>query len=217
MRCGLGAEVPSWICGDCTDPCPEGIFFPTPASPRSGTRLEWLFSSGDHQQSSRAQGARGRPDPLWPMLTIGLGEKKGSVALLSKSAFPLRFIARGESMYPEHSSQNLVLSHGWDGASVLRSLAGSGVLLGPAARRHFPASSCFSTKGNTFGVDFQLRRPPAKQQGPGSQRQPRPSLAYGDQRARGEKGKRCFAEQWHIGAVVCSPRSVYLSRKQLPA
>ena len=40
-------------------------------------------------------------------------------------------------------------------------------------------------------------------------------MAYGDQRARGEKGKRCFAEQRRIGAVVCSPRSVYLSRMQL--
>ena len=62
---------------------------------------------------------------------------------------------------------------------------------------------------------FKLRRPPAMQQGRGSQRQPRPSLAYGDQRARGEKGLRCFAEQWGIGAVVSSPRRVYLSRMQL--
>ena len=53
------------------------------------------------------------------------------------------------------------------------------------------------------------------QQGPGSQRQPRPSLAYGDPRARGEKGKRCFADERCIGVVVCSPRRVYLSRMQL--
>ena len=53
------------------------------------------------------------------------------------------------------------------------------------------------------------------QQGPGSQREPRPSLAYGDQMAREEKGKRCFAEQRRIGAAVCSPRRVYLSRMQL--
>jgi hypothetical protein len=66
-------------------------------------------------------------------------------------------------------------------------------------------------------VDSQLRILPPKQQGPGSQRQPRPSLAYVDQKARGEIGKRCFAEQRGIGAVVCSPRSVYLSRMQLPA
>ena len=79
-----------------------------------------------------------------------------------------------------------------------------------------PPISCLSTKENTLGVGFQLRRPPAKQQGPGSQRQPRPSLAYGAQRPGGEKGKRCFAEQRRIGAVVCSPRRVSLSRMQHP-
>ena len=88
-------------------------------------------------------------------------------------------------------------------------------MLGPATRRHFSANSCFAMKDNMFGVGFQLRRPPAKQQGPGSQRQPRPSLPSGDQRARGEKGQRGFAEQRRIGAVVCSPRRVELSRMQL--
>ena len=53
------------------------------------------------------------------------------------------------------------------------------------------------------------------QQVPGSHRQPSPSFAYGDHRSRGEKGKHCFAEQRRIGAVVCSPRRVYLSRMQL--
>ena len=101
--------------------------------------------------------------------------------------------------------------------SVLRSLAISAGFMGPMRRRHFPAKSCFSTKENTFGVGFKLTILPQKQQGPGSQRQPRPSLAYGDQRARGEKGKRCFAEQRRIGAVVCSLRRVSLSRMQLPA
>ena len=88
-------------------------------------------------------------------------------------------------------------------------------MLWPASGRHFPANPCFAKKENTIGVGFQLRRPPAKQQGRGSQRQPSPSLAYGDQRASGEKGKRCFAEQRRIGAVVCSPRRVYISRMQL--
>ena len=91
-----------------------------------------------------------------------------------------------------------------------------GGLMGSAPRRHLPPISCLSTKENTLGVGFQLRRPPAKQQGPGSQRQPRPSLAYGDQRPGGERGKRCFAEQRRIGAVVCSPRRVSLSRMQHP-
>ena len=65
-------------------------------------------------------------------------------------------------------------------------------------------------------MDFPLRGAPAKQQGPGSQRQPRPSVPSGDQRARGEKGKRGFAEQRRMAAEVCSPRRVYLSRMQLP-
>ena len=95
---------------------------------------------------------------------------------------------------------------------MLSCKAGSTGLLGPASRIHFLAHSCIFTKGNTFGVGFNLRRPPAKQQGPGSLRQ---SRSYGDQRARGEKGKRCFAEQRRIGAVLCSPRRVYLSRMQL--
>ena len=67
----------------------------------------------------------------------------------------------------------------------MRSLAGSEGLLGPEPRRHFPANSCFSTKENRFGVDSHLRILPPKQQGPGSQRQPNPSLAYGDPMARG--------------------------------
>ena len=88
-------------------------------------------------------------------------------------------------------------------------------MLGPASGRHFLAKPCFAKKENTIGVGFQLRRPPAKQQGRGSQRQPRPSLAYGVQRANGEKGLLCFAEQWPIGSVICSPRRVYISRMQL--
>ena len=82
---------------------------------------------------------------------------------------------------------------------MLRSLTGSGGLLGPAPRRHFPASSCFSTKGNTFGVDFQLRRPPAKQQGPGSQRQPRPTLAYGDPRVGEKKASVALLSKGALG------------------
>ena len=89
-------------------------------------------------------------------------------------------------------------------------------MLGPAPRSHFHAKSCFSTKEKRFGVDFKLRTPPAKQQGPRRQRQARPSLPSGDQRVRGEKGKRGFAEQRRIADVVCSPRRVYLSRMQLP-
>ena len=99
--------------------------------------------------------------------------------------------------------------------SVLRSIAGPGGIAGACAQKAFYYPLLFSKKENTIAVGFPLRGPPAKQQGPGSQRQPRPSLAYGDQRARGEKGQRCFAEQSYICVAFGSPRRVDVSRIQL--
>ena len=125
----------------------------------------------------QGQGARGSPDLLWPLETRVLGEKKASVALLSKGALGLWFVPRRESSIPEYSSLHRVWIGALDVVSGLRSLAISAALMGPKPRRHFPANFCLSRKANTFGVGFKLRRPPAKQQGPGSQRQPRPSLA----------------------------------------
>ena len=49
--------------------------------------------------------------------------------------------------------------------------------LGPVHTGLIQATSAFSAKEKTFGVGVQLQRPPAKQQCPRSQRQPRPSLA----------------------------------------
>ena len=54
-----------------------------------------------------------------------------------------------------------------------------GELLGPVHTGLLQATSAFSAKEKTFGVGFQLRRPPAKQQCPQSQRQPRASMALG--------------------------------------
>ena len=112
VRWGLGDELPSWLWGDCRGLHPEGIFLPIPASPRRRTGLEWIPISGYYHQSSRGQGARGSPDPLWPMLTRGLGEKKASVALLSKGALGLCFVPRRESTFTECSSLHGV----WSGA-----------------------------------------------------------------------------------------------------
>ena len=82
-----------------------------------------------------------------------------------------------------------------------------GVLQGPGRRMPSHAQSCFHAKENMFEVGFRLRRPPAKQQGPGSQRQPSPALPNGERPAGCEKGLRCFPEQSRGGAGVCSPRS----------
>ena len=112
VRIGLRDEVPSWLWEDSWGLRPECIFLPTPASSRRGRHLEWISSSGDHQQSSRPQGARGSPEPLWPMENRDLGENKASVALLSKGALGLWFIPRGVSTFPECSSPHGV----WSGA-----------------------------------------------------------------------------------------------------
>ena len=112
VRWGLGDELPSWIWGDLWGGPPEGIFLPTPACPRRRKRGEWASSSGDHQQSSRAQGARGSPVTLWPMETQWLGVEKGQRCFAEQCAFALRFVPRGEWMFPECSSQNLVWAVG---------------------------------------------------------------------------------------------------------
>ena len=73
----------------------------------------------------------------------------------------------------------------------------------------------FPRKKNTFGLGFLLQTPPAKQQGSQSQRQPRPSLAFVEHRARSELNKGCDPEPSRTGAEVCSPSTVSLFRKQL--
>ena len=57
-------------------------------------------------------------------------------------------------------------------------------------------------------MGFRLGKPPAKQLGPGSQRQPSPALPDVQWRAGCLNGLRCFPEQRNGGAVVCFPKSV---------
>ena len=81
--------------------------------------------------------------------------------------------------------------------------------------RPFHAKLAFSIKKKTFGVGFKLRRPAAKQQCYGARGSPDPPWPYGEQRARGEIGKRCVPEQRRFGAEVCAPSPVSLCRMQL--
>ena len=67
-----------------------------------------------------------------------------------------------------------------------------GALQGPGRRMPSQAQSCFHAKENTFEVGFRLGRPPAKQQGPGSQRQPSPALPDVQWRAGCLNGLRAF-------------------------
>ena len=81
VRRGLGAVRPSWLRWHGCGLGPEGLRAPNSASPRRRTRRERVSGTGDPQQSSRAQGARGSPAPLCPLETGGLGRK--GLALLS--------------------------------------------------------------------------------------------------------------------------------------
>ena len=76
------------------------------------------------------------------------------------------------------------------------------------AQKAFANPILLPRKDNAFGVGFRLRRPPAKQQGPGSQRQPSPALPDVQWRAGCLNGLRCFPEQRRGGAGVCCPKSV---------
>ena len=59
----------------------EGLRAPNPTSPRRRTRGDWVSRAGYHQQSSRAQGARGSPASLCAMESVGPGAKTACVAL----------------------------------------------------------------------------------------------------------------------------------------
>ena len=98
------------------------------------------------------------------------------VAFLSRGALGLLFAARGDFPFAECSCQNLVLGCRCDGASALIGRAGSGCMAGAWAQKPSRAQSCFPTKENPWGLPFERLRSPAKQQGPGSQGQPRPAL-----------------------------------------
>ena len=75
VRRGLGDERPSWLKGHGCGLGPEGLRVPNPASPPRRTRGEWVSGTGDPQQSSRAQGARGIPAPHRPMKSAGPGPR----------------------------------------------------------------------------------------------------------------------------------------------
>ena len=90
-----------------------------------------------------------------------------------------------------------------------------GAWLGPGHRTSSRAQSCFPTKENPWGEGFGGRRHPVKQQGSGSQGQPYPALRYGEQRAGGENGLRCFPEPRRVGDVCCK-RRLSLCRMLLP-
>ena len=154
-------------------------------SPRRRTRGEWVSGSGDPQQSSRAQGSRGSPAPHRPRESAGPGAKTACAAFLSRGALGLWFAALGEFPFAGCSSQKLVLGRLCEGASALSCRAGSGGMAGDWAQNVVERPILLPHEGEPDGSGFWARRPPAKQQGPGSQGQPSPALPYGERRAGG--------------------------------
>ena len=108
----------------------------------------------DPQQSSRAQGAMGRPAPLCPLESVGPVAKTACVAFWIRGPLGLWFAARGEFPFAECSCQKLVWGVPCDGASALSGRAGSGGMAGDCAQKAFARPTCFPTKENPWGVGF---------------------------------------------------------------
>ena len=186
LRGDLSAERPSWFRGHGWAQGAEGLRAPSPACPRRRTRGEWVSGARDPQQSSSAQGARGSPaSPYGERRARGENSLRcfheprqvGDVVCCWKS-FPLQNAEQRSSFWAFSGT----------GPRRLAAELAQGTWLGPGRRRPSRAQSCFLTKENPWGVGFSGRRPPAKQQDPGSQGQPSPALPSGEWRAGGENG-----------------------------
>ena len=183
VRRDIGAERPSWLRGHGWGLGAEGLRAPNPASPTRRTPGEWVSVAGDHQQSSRTQGARGSPAQLCPPESGGRGVKTASVAFLSQGALGVWFAAQGEFPFAECSSQKLFLGRRCHGSSALIGRAGSGGMAGAMAQKAFANPILLAHEGEPVWSVFGRRKTPAKQQGPGIQGQPSTALPYGERRA----------------------------------
>ena len=154
-------------------------------SPRRRTRGEWVSGTGDPQQSSRAQGAWAAR-PRFALWRAGGRGKNGLRCFLDPRRVGAvvccpRRVSLCRMQFPE-ARYVLSLRRGL-GAERPSWLRGHGWDLGAEAFR--APNPAFPTKENPWGVGFGRRRPPAKQQGPGSQGWPSPALPYGERRAGG--------------------------------
>ena len=166
VRRDLGAERPSWLRGHGWGLGAEGLRAPYPASPGWRTRKEWVWGARHHQQSSRAQGAKGSPAPICPLESRGPGAKTACVAFLSRGELGLLFAARGDFPFAECSGQKLVLGRRCDGASALSGLAGSGGTAGAWAQKAFARPILLPHQGEPLGSGFRWPETTSKAAGP---------------------------------------------------
>ena len=188
VRRGLGAERPSWLRGHGWGLGAEGLCAPNPASPGWRTRKEWVWGARHHQQSSRAQGAKGSPSPLCPLESRGPGSKRACVAFLSQGAMGLLFAARGDFPFAECSCQKLVLGRRCYRASALSSRAGSGDMAGAWAQKAFARPILLPQQGEPLGSGFQWPETPSKAAGPREPGAAPPSFALWRAEGGGENG-----------------------------
>ena len=174
---GLGAELRSWLRGHGCGLGAEGLHAPNPASPGWRTRKEWVWGARHHQQSSRAQGAKGSPAPICPLESRGPGAKTACVAFLSRGALGLLFAARGDFPFAECSCQKLVLGRRCDGASALSGRAGSGGMAGAWAQKAFARPILLPHKGEHLGSGFRAPGTTSKAVGPREPRAAPPRFA----------------------------------------
>ena len=212
VRRGLGADRPSWLRGHGCGLGPESLRVPNPASLLRRTRREGDLGAGDPQQSSMAEGARGSPYPVCPLESRGPGAKTAYIAFLSRGALGLLFAARGDFPFAECSCQKLVWGRRCDGASALCGRAGSGGMAGAWAQKAFPRPILLPHEGEPVGSGFRAPETPSKAAGPREPVQPSPGWPYGERRAGGENGLRCFLDPRRVGAVGCCPRRVSLCK-----
>ena len=161
-------------------------------------------------------GIQGQPSPALPNGEPKAGAKTACVDFLQRGTVRLWFVAQGEFPFAECSSQKLVMCHRCDGASALSGRAGSGGMAGAWAQKAFARPILLPHEGEPVGSGFRAPETPSKAAGPREPGQPRPGSPYGEQRAGGENGLRCFLDPRRVGAVVCCPRRVSLCRMQLP-
>ena len=144
-------------------------------SPLKRTRLESISSSVDHQPSSSPHGARGSPGLPWSYAAHRargeLGKRRDpepsriGAEVCSPSTVSFCRMQLLEARFVPFRRKAL------DGSHPKLAMRG---ILGPVQTGLLHAKSAYSAKEKTFGVGFKLRRPPAKQQCPRSQRHSRP-------------------------------------------
>ena len=125
-------------------------------------------------------------------------------------------VAGGEFPFAECSCQKLVWGLRCDGASALIGRRGARGMAGAWAQKAFPRPILLPHEGEPVGSGFRAPETPSKAAVPREPGQLSPGSPYGERRAGGENGLRCFLDPRRVGAVVCCPRRVSLCRMQLP-